>query len=248
MACSLEKLASYLDSDKKTIVKLEFASLDEGRLKLLMKKGAYDYLDSWAKLNKVELPSTEAFYSAFNNSDISAEDYRHAQAVWIEFDICTLGEYSGLYLKTSVLLLADVLEDFRSNCQRAHGLDSAHYYTTPGLTWDAMLKHTGIELQLLTNIDIVIFVERGIRGGISQCNNRYSRANNPHVTDYNPTEDARYLMYYDVNNLYGWVIMQHLRRCWNRVLVRRIQVGREFSARFLVECRRGFRNWLHSRS
>ena len=136
---------------------------------------------------------------ALNNSDISAEDYSHA--VWREFDICTLGEYSDLYLKTNVLLLADVFENFRSDCHRAYGLDPVHDYTAPELTWDAVLKHTGIELQLLTDIDMD--VERGIRGGISQCSNHYSRANNPYFTDYNPTEDTTYLMYYDVNNLYG---------------------------------------------
>ena len=177
-----------------------------------MKKGVfpYDYLEWCAELDEVELPPTEAFYSALNNSDISAEDYSHAQAVWREFDICTLGEYSDLYLKTDVLLLADVFENFRSDCHRAYDLDPAHYYTAPGLTWDAMFKHTGIELQLLTDIDMVLFVERGIRGGISQCSNRYSRANNLYVADYNPTEDTTYLIYYDVNNLYGWAMMQHL--------------------------------------
>ena len=211
-ASSLEKLASYLDTDKKTIVKLEFAHLDEERLKLLMKKGVfpYDYLDSWTKLDEIELSPTEAFHSALNNSDISAEDYSRTQAVGREFDICTLGEYSDLYLKTDVLLLADVFENFRSDYHRAYDLDPVHYYTAPGLTWDATLKHTGIELQLLTDIDMVLFVERGIRGGISQCRNRYSRANNPYIADYNPTEDMTYLVYYDVNNWYGWAMLQYL--------------------------------------
>ena len=192
MASSLMKLASYLDTDKNTIVKREFAHLDEERLKLLMKKGVfpYDYLGSWAKSDVVELTPTEAFHSALNNSDIPAEDYSHAQALWREFDICTLGEYSDLYLKTDVLPLADVFKNFRSDCHRAYGLDPAHYYTAPGLTWVAVLKHTGIELQLFTDSDMVLFVERGIRGGISQCSTRYSRANNPYVTDYNPTEDT----------------------------------------------------------
>ena len=93
---------------------------------------------------------------------------------------------------------------------RAYDPDPAHYYTVPGLTCDAMLKRTGIELQLFTDIDMVLFVERGIRGGISQCNNRYSRANTPYVTDYNTTEGTTYLTYYDVNNLYGLAMMQHL--------------------------------------
>ena len=106
--------------------------------------------------------------------------------------------------------MADVFKNFRSDCHRAYDHDPAHYYTAPGLTWDAMLKHTGIELQLLTDIDMVLFGERGIRDGISQCRNHYSRANNPYVADYNPTEDTTYLVYYDVNNLYGWAMMQYL--------------------------------------
>ena len=139
MASSLEKLAAYLDTDKKTIVKREFSHLEWGRLKRLMKKGVfpYDYLDSWAKLDKVELSPTKAFHSALNNSDISAEDYSHAHAVWREFDICSLGEYSDLYLKTDVFLLAEVFDNFRSDCHRAYGFDPAHNYTAPGLTCDA---------------------------------------------------------------------------------------------------------------
>lgn len=129
--------------------------------------------------------------------------------MWDNFNILTLGEYSDLYLKTDVLLLADVFENFRASCRRVYNLDPAHYYTLPGFSWDAMLQHTGIELELLTDIDQLLFVERGIRGGVSQCSNRYSQANNPYH-DYDAQKDCKYIMYYDVNNLYGWAMTQYL--------------------------------------
>lgn len=121
-----------------------------------------------------------------------------------------MGEYSDLYLKIDVLLLADVFEHFRENCKIVYGLDPAHYYTTPGLSWDAMLKYTNVELELITDIDILLFIERGIRGGISQCNYRYSKANNKYMSNYNPAELDKYLIYFDVNNLYGWAMTQPL--------------------------------------
>ncbi|KAL6416453.1 hypothetical protein ACFW04_013453 [Cataglyphis niger] len=93
---------------------------------------------------------------------------------------------------------------------RSYGLDPAHYYTLPGYTWDAMLKYTGVRFELLTDIDMVMFVERGIRGGLSQCSDRYARANNKYVQSYNPSEPSSYLMYFDVNNLYGWAMCQSL--------------------------------------
>ena len=91
-------------------------------------------------------------------------------------------------MKTDVALLADVFENFRNLCQKQYGLDPAHYYTSPGLSWDALLKKTGVELELLTDLEKHLFVERGIRGGISMVSKRYSKTNNPLVPDYDPSK------------------------------------------------------------
>ena len=106
----------------------------------------------------------------------SESDYAHAVNVWQQFSVQTLGEYSDLYLKTDILLLADIFENFRDKCIESYGLDPA-YYTLPDFTWDAILKHTRINFELLTDIDI----ERSRRGGLSQCSSRYTRTNNKYT-------------------------------------------------------------------
>ena len=115
----------------------------------------------------------------------------HAQNVWLAFNCQSLGDYVKLYMKTDVLLLTDIFENFREQCLNAYKLDPVHYYTTSGLTWDAMLKYTQIRLELLTDVDKLMFVERGIRGGISQCCNRYAKANNPYMDVYDENQDQR---------------------------------------------------------
>ncbi|CAH0555157.1 unnamed protein product [Brassicogethes aeneus] len=104
-------------------------------------------------------------------------------------------------MKTDILLLADVFEKFRESCQNTYGLDPAHYFTTPGYTWDAMLKYTKQELELLTDLDMFLFVEQGILGGLSQvCSKKRARANNKYVNNYDPSKPQTFLMYFDVNN------------------------------------------------
>ena len=113
-------------------------------------------------------------------------------------------------MKTDVALLADVFENFRNLCQEQYGLDPAHYLTSPGLFWDALLKKTGVELELFTDYEMHLFVERGMRGGISMVSKRYAKVNNPLVPEYDPSKPKQFIMYLDANNLYGWAMRKPL--------------------------------------
>ena len=144
-------------------------------------------------------------------SSIIKEDYQHAQKVWKELGIHNLGDYHDLYLRTDAVLLANVFEAFRDTCLKHYKLDPAHFYTSPGLAWKACLKCTGIRLELLTNPDMLLMFERGIRGGITQVVCKYTSAYNKYMGDkFNPNEDTTYLQCLDTNNLYGWAMSQPL--------------------------------------
>ena len=179
---------------------------------LLTRKGVYpyDYVSSLEKLSETQLPPKEEFYSKLNDEDITDDDYQHAIHVWNTFECKTIRDYHNLYLKSDVLLLSDVFENFRKTCLKHYKLDPAHYYTSPGLAWDACLKETGQELQLLHDYDMLMMFERGIRGGISHISKRYAEANNKYMKDYNPDEESSYIQYLDANNLYGWAMSQSL--------------------------------------
>ena len=109
-----------------------------------------------------------------------------------------------------MLLLAGVSETFRKTCLEQYRLDPAHYYTSLGLSWDALLKKTGVELELLTDYDQHLFIERGMRGGISIVSKHYARANNPQAEGYDPKKPNSHILYLDTNNLYGWAMSQAL--------------------------------------
>ena len=121
-----------------------------------------------------------------------------------------MGGYHDLYLKTDVLLIADVFEKFINTCLDYYGLDPCHYFSSPGLSWDVMLKMTEIELDLISDIDIHLFIEKGMRAGISYIAKRYSKANNKYMQSYDAKKPSKCITYLDANNLYGWAMIQDL--------------------------------------
>ena len=193
--------------------KLKYTSkmFKDKKLDLMARKGVYpyDYMDSFEKFNS-PLPKKEEFFSILNNKHISNEDYEHAKNIWNTFNLKNMGEYHDLYLKSDILLLVDVFENFRKTCLEYYKLDPCHYFTSPGLSWDAMLKMTDIKLELMTDIDMFQFIEKGLRGGISYIANRYGKANNKYMKEYDEKAPSKYIMYLDANNLYGWAMSQYL--------------------------------------
>ena len=178
----------------------------------MIRKGVYpyDYMDCFEKLNDTKLPAKKEFYSKLYNEDISDKDYKHAKKVWKEFDMKTMGDYHDLYLETDVLLLTDIFENFRDNCMKNYHLDPAWYFTAPGLAYDAALKMTKVNLELLSDPDMLLLFEQGIRGGVSMITHRHGKANNPYVKGYDKAQPTKYLTYLDANNLYGWAMSQPL--------------------------------------
>ena len=205
---SLANLVKNLQKDDFYNTKREFKK----NVDLITRKGVfpYDYVSNLSKLTETQLPPKEEFYSKLNDEDISEEDFYHAIRVWDVFNCKTIRDYHDLYLKSDVLLLADVFENFRKTCMKHYNLDPAHYYTTPGLAWDACLKETKQELHLLEDYDMLMMFERGIRGGVSHISKRYAEANNPYMKSYDPEKSTKYIQYLDANNLYGWAMSQNL--------------------------------------
>ena len=161
-----------------------FCNNDLNKFILLLRKGVctYEYTDSWERFNET-LPNEKDFYSNLNMENIGDIDYRQDNNLFKSFKLENLGDYHDLYVKRDTLLLADVFENFRDMCIKVYELDPSHFILLPGLAWQACLKKTNIELELLTDYDIM--VEEGIRGGICHSIHRYAKANNKYMKNYN---------------------------------------------------------------
>ena len=154
--------------------------IEQEKFKLITRKGVfpYEYMDSFERFEETQLPPKENFYSSLTDESISDSDYQHAQEVWATFNCKKLKDYHDVYLGSDVLLLADVFENFRRTALSTYKLDPAHYLTLPGYSWDALLKSTEVSLELLTDPDMYLFIEKGLRGGISMVSHRHVQANN----------------------------------------------------------------------
>ena len=182
------------------------------KIDLVSRKGVYPYefMDDFEKFKKQSLPKKTSFFSRLTQKKVSDEDFEHAQRVWKEFELKNMGDFHDLYLKTDVLLLADVMENFRKLCEKHYGLDPAHFFTVPGMAWDAMLKMTEVDLELLEDVDQLLMIEKGIRGGISNAFKRYAKANNKFMQSFDPELKSSFIVYLDANNLYGWAMSKPL--------------------------------------
>ena len=197
---------------KRFVNTYEFCNGNLNKFILLLRKGVYpyEYMDNWEKFDETSLPNKESFYSSLNMENIGDIDYRHGNNVFKRFKLKNLEEYRDLYVQSNTLLLANVFENFRNTCIKVYELDPAHFLSLPGLTWQACLKKTNIKLKLLTDYDMLLMVEEGIRDGICHSTHRHARANNKYMKNYDENKESLYIQYLDANNLYGWAISQKL--------------------------------------
>ena len=186
---------------------------DNEKFENVIQKGVfpYEWLTSVNSLAETELPSKNAFYSRLNMEGVSDEDYAHANRVWTTFGMSSMREYHDLYLKTDALLLANVFENFRDMALEHFEVDACHYLTAPSMFYDALLKMTRVELELVSDLEMSDFIERGKRGGVSTVMRRHAEANNKYMGEkFDPSKPPSFILYPDANSLYCWPMLQPL--------------------------------------
>ena len=190
----------------------KFCNNDLNKFVMLLRKGVYpyEYMDGWDKFNETSIPSKESFYSSLTMENISETHYIHANNVFKTFKLNNLGVYHDLYVQSHTFLLVDVFENFRKACIKTYELHPAHFISLRGLAWQACLKKTGVGLELLTDYDMLLMIEEGIRGGICHAVHRYAKANNRYMKDYDESKESSYIQYLDANNLYGAAMSEKL--------------------------------------
>jgi len=212
----------------------------------------YDYFDSHEKFAETTLPSRDAFHNKLTGLALSEDDYVLVQTVWEKFNLHTLGDFHNLYVLIDTLLLASVFEAHRKLCLLTWGLDPAAYISTPQMAYDCMLRFTGVEINLLQDIDQYLFFESGIRGGLSYVGKRYAKANNPMCSDYNPEIDNSWIVYLDATNLYGNALCQYLPQGEFQWLSDReiidfdvTSIADDADYGYMIECDLSYPNYLH---
>jgi hypothetical protein len=218
LGCSLEKLVENLHGDTEETKYDNFHSIKRvypEYYQMLCRKGYYPYewVDDIDKLNHNGLPPIEAFYSKLSQKGISEDEYQQAWKVYNTLGCKSFRDYHMTYLKTDVLLLADVFENFRRTCIHHYKLDPANYISAPSLAWDAMLYKTGVKLDLVSDHRIMTMIEEQKRGGLCFVGSkRHAVANNAYLGDdgYDITKPINYIMYWDMNNLYGCAMIDYL--------------------------------------
>ena len=207
---SIQFINSSLDSLVKNLSDNDFKCLSEefsGEfLESVKQKGVYpyEYMDSFRRFFENKLLDRSKCFTSLKDECISEKEYQNANDIWNVFKMNSISDYHNLYLKTIVLLLAGVFEKFINTCLDYYRLDPSHYFSSPGLSWDAMLKMKKIELDLISDIDMHLFIEKGIRGGISYIAKRHSKANNKDIESYDEYKESKYIVYH------GWAIKQYL--------------------------------------
>ena len=196
---------------------------DSDNLEILKQKGAYpyEYMNSFERFNEETLPARKYFFSStkkgkidnvgkISDEHVRIKDYMACEKIWGKFSMKNMGDYHDHYLKKDVLLLVDVFKRFIGTCLKYYGLDPCHNFSSPGLSWDAMLKMTRIKLEKISEIDMYLFIEKGTRGGIYYIAKRYDKANNKYMNDYDPEKPSTFITYLNKNNLYGWAMSKYL--------------------------------------
>ena len=166
------------------------------------------------KLDERSFPPKEAFCSKLTGEGFTDEDYQYAQTVWKKFNIELMKDSHNLYNLTDVLLLTDIFETFRNICMNHYGLDPVLYFSAPCLAWDAALKITKVQLELLNDPDMLLMIESGIRGGIATISYRYAKANNEYMgAEFDPGKESKFISLLDENKLYGWAMPKQHPTC-----------------------------------
>ena len=189
----------------------KFSNHYSNKFILLLRKYIYpyEYMNDCEKCNETSLPGKENFYSRLNMEDTTDADYAHAR-ICKDFEIKNLGEHHDLYVQSDILLLADIFENFRNMCIKIYVLDPAKFLSARGLAWQAALKKTKVKLDFLYDIDMLLMVEKSIRGGICHSIYQYAKANNKYMKNYEKNKETSHLQYRGVDNLCCWAISQKL--------------------------------------